>query len=134
MAANMGRKHPDFYNMPPDVLRGLTVGEMGARGWLVRARCQRCATVLTVRLDHVARLIGPQTILWGAEAPCRAWIHDGHRRCNGRVRFEAAAVDGGSWVELKGGQMVEDAREFRRRAREAYLAREAEKRTAQKGG
>lgn len=86
---NVDRKHA-----PPSPMIALTLGEMRAAGWTVRAVCQKCRVSLRVSLDQMIREMGPSEIIWGRRPPCRV---DG---CEGRVVFSVQAVPRGTLVPM----------------------------------
>lgn len=96
----MGTKKPDVVCAPPDPMMALTAGEMLARKWQVRAVCTACRIALWVELDHVVRIAGADTLMWGARGRCRVWKWGDHSRCNGVVVFDARSITGGSWRKL----------------------------------
>lgn len=61
--------------------RAGTVGDLIKQGWPVVARCHRCGLEMDVRLDLLARRVGPDVSLWGRTARCR------RRHCQGRMLF-----------------------------------------------
>lgn len=86
---NWDRKHA-----PPSAEAALTLAEMKAAGWTVRAVCLRCGVRLRVDLDRLVRQLGGNEILWGRRSPCKV------EGCDGQVVFSARAVRGGSWVAM----------------------------------
>lgn len=96
----MGRKRPDVIRTPPSPIEAWNIGQMVRRGWDVVADCDRCRTSLHVDLVAMARLTGPDLILWGMTPRCRSWIDYGDGRCPGRVRFRARSIYGGTWVPV----------------------------------
>lgn len=96
----MGTKKPDVVRMPPSPVAALTVGEIRAVGWQVRAICASCRIALWIDLDQLGRLAGDDAILWGRSGRCRVWRWGDQERCTGRVTFQARSIGGGTWVAL----------------------------------
>lgn len=108
----MGRKHPDTANPPPEPYMGLTLGDIRARGWAMRAVCGRCGTRLEVDVGVLIRLLGPQADLWGRHPRCRAFPWDLEYRCTGRVTFEVRSTPHGSPRRMVEDGMVRMVREM----------------------
>jgi len=92
----MGRRHPDQAHPPPQPWQGLTLGQIKARGWSMRAVCGRCDTRLEVDVAVLIRLMGSDADLWGRHPRCRAYPWDLPDRCKGRVTFELRATNLGT--------------------------------------
>jgi hypothetical protein len=58
-----------------------TVEQMRRAGWDVVSYCRTCHLTMTVDLDVIATLRGPQTVLWNRQARCR------RIGCGGTVEF-----------------------------------------------
>lgn len=86
--------------MPPRPAAALTVGEIRAAGWQVRAVCATCRIGLWIDLDQLGRAVGDDAVLWGKTGRCRVWRWGDHERCPGRVTFQARSIGGGTWVTL----------------------------------
>lgn len=86
--------------MPPSPVAALTVGEIRAAGWHVRALCATCRIGLWIDLDQLGRAVGDDAVLWGKTGRCRVWRWGDHERCPGRVTFQARSIGGGAWVAL----------------------------------
>lgn len=104
----MGARSPDRVRFPPTPAAALTIGEMNAQGWTLRAVCRRCRTALLVDTAAMARLLGPDALFWGRHPRCRVWSWGDRERCEGRVTFEARSVPGGSWRALRMSGEVAD--------------------------
>ena len=96
----MGRTHPDTVRSRPTPLQAPTIGMMAAAGWKARASCSRCDLKLHVDLAALAKLLGPNAILWGRTPRCRRWIDHGDGRCKGRVTLDTCAIVGGTWTSI----------------------------------
>ncbi|WP_029415010.1 hypothetical protein [Brevundimonas bacteroides] len=110
----MGTRKPDTVRQPPMPARAVTLAEMRAAGWMLRATCSRCRVQLHVDLAPMIALLGPDYVLWGRHPRCRVWAWGDDERCWGRILFEARSVRGGSWRALKHSSEVADAIDLRR--------------------
>lgn len=113
----MGSRDPDLIASPPSPFRAVTLAEMRGARWTVTAYCDQCQTRLYVDIEALARLLGPDYVLWGKRPRCRVWVRwNVDRRCAGRVEFVAQASLTGSAVPLRMSNMVRDAIELRSQA------------------
>lgn len=113
----MGARDPDLIATPPSPIAALTVAEMRLKRWTVTAYCARCQTRVYVDLDALARLLGPDYMLWGKHPRCKVWVRwNVDRRCDGRVDFVAQASLTGTAVPLKMSGMVRSAIDLRSQA------------------
>lgn len=97
----MGARNPDTVRIPPMPGQAVTLAEIRAEGWTVRATCTRCRVGLHVDLASMLALLGPDFILWGKSPRCRVWAYGDDERCPGRVLFEVRAIKGGSWRAMR---------------------------------
>lgn len=94
---------PNVYSaLPPErepsPRLALTIGEMVARKWQVRAVCDRCAIYVWVDPKPLVAMIGPHAFFWGRRGSCKVMM--GLNRCSGRTRFEAKTIKGEAWRSL----------------------------------
>jgi hypothetical protein len=102
-------RDPNVYEPPPEERRpeprlALSIGQMAARRWAVRAVCDRCGVILWCDLRVLAATVGPDSFFWGRRGRCRAM--SGLSRCVGQVRFEARPVLSEAWWSLDEGLMT----------------------------
>ena len=112
----MGARNPDTIRHPPMPAMAVTLAEIRAAGWTVRATCSRCRVSLHVELAQMLALAGPDLVLWGKHPRCRVWAYGDDERCTGRITFEARAVRGGSWRAMKWSEEVAQALDLQRLA------------------
>lgn len=55
-----------------------TVADMIAAGWTVITKCETCGLMMTVDLKLVAKIAGPETVLWNRKQRCRRMGCPGH--------------------------------------------------------
>ncbi len=94
---------PNVYSAPPPEREpsprlALTIGDMVARKWELRAVCDRCATYMWIDPAPLIAVLGPHAFFWGRRGSCRVMM--GPRRCCGRTRFEVKTVKGEAWCSL----------------------------------
>jgi len=79
----MGHKNPD--RIPVAFYRAsvITVADMTHHQWDVLSKCTACGLLMQLDLALVARLSGPQTVLWNRKQRCR------RIGCQGFVEFQA---------------------------------------------
>lgn len=109
----MGARNPDTVRSPPSPGQAVTLSEIRARSWTVRATCVRCKVSLHVDLAPMLALQGPDFILWGKSPRCRVWAYGDDERCPGRVMFEVRSVRGGSWRAMRMSAEVIEALNLR---------------------
>lgn len=109
----MGRRNPDNIRMSPSPMTAITLAEIRAAGWKVRATCRRCGIGLHVDLGHMAALLGHGFILWGRHPRCRVWTYGDDERCGGLILFEARAIQGGTWRAMTMTEEVRTAIDLR---------------------
>jgi hypothetical protein len=73
----MGARNPDRIGVADRYRHGATVALMIANGWEVISVCRSCGLQMSVRLDWIARINGPQTRLWNRKARCRRLLCQG---------------------------------------------------------
>lgn len=78
----------------------LTLSEIAARGWKMRACCGACGLIVRVSVDSLVRCYGPFTVWWGRRPPCPR-MHDGDFACEGRMTYQAQGGPRASWVALR---------------------------------
>lgn len=94
---------PNTYAAPPPERQpsprlALTVSEMTARRWSIRAVCDRCCVYMWVEPKTVIAMVGPDAFFWGRRGTCK--VMHGLDRCCGRTRFEARTMLGQAWYSL----------------------------------
>ena len=112
----MGTKKPDVVRSPPMPAQALTLSEIRASGWTVRATCTTCKVSLHVDLGQMIALLGADFVLWGRHPRCKVWTWGDDERCSGSVLFEVRSIRGGSWVAMRMTGEVRSAIELRSRA------------------
>lgn len=112
----MGARNPDTIRQPPMPAMAVTLAEIRAAGWTVRATCTRCRVSLHVDLGQMLALSGPDLVLWGKHPRCRVWAYGDDERCPGKIVFEARAVRGGSWRAMTWSGEVAEALNLQRLA------------------
>lgn len=88
----MGAKNPDRIPLSMRFTQCRTVAEMAAKRWDVISKCQTCELTMQVDLALIAKVSGPETMIWNRKARCRR-LH-----CGGFVEFRARAP-GMAWHE-----------------------------------
>jgi len=109
----MGARNPDTVSFPPMAMQAITVAEIRAIGWTVRATCGRCRISLHTDLNHMVAIAGPDMVLWGKHPRCKVWAYGDDERCTGRILFEVRSIKGGSWRAMRWTDEVRAAVEMR---------------------
>ena len=112
----MGTKKPDVVRLPPMPSQAVTLAEMRASGWTVRATCTRCKIGLHTDLGQMIGLLGPDFVLWGRHPRCKVWTWGDNERCAGTILFEVRSIRGGSWVAMRMTGEVRSAIDLRSQA------------------
>lgn len=112
----MGTKRPDVVRSPPMPAQGVTLAEIRANGWTVRATCRTCRISLHTDLGQMIALLGEDFVLWGRHPKCKVWTWGDNERCSGTVLFEVRSIRGGSWVAMRMTGEVQSAVELRSQA------------------
>lgn len=73
-----------------------TVRRMIGLRWIVEAECEFCDLRMKVSLPLMARVKGPDYVLWGATGACK------RAGCPGKARFFALPPTINHWFELRG--------------------------------
>jgi hypothetical protein len=95
----MGGPNPDDAAGPMIPAAALTLSEMAARRWKIRAGCSKCGLVVRVSLDALIRCHGAYAEWWGRHPPCPR-VHDGGFPCEGRLTYKAQGGKRATWVPL----------------------------------
>lgn len=96
----MGGPNPDTLAGPMSPVAALTLADMAARRWKIRAGCPKCGLLVRVSLDALIRCHGAYAELWGRHPPCPR-VHDGGFPCEGRLTYLAQGAHRARWAPLK---------------------------------
>lgn len=98
----MGSDPNTYPQSPPerkiDPVIALTLGEMVARHWSIRAVCENCQSIMWCDPRHLVASVGADTFFWGRRGRCR--MMTGLNRCSGKVSFQAKPVRAEAWYSL----------------------------------
>jgi hypothetical protein len=95
----MGGPNPDSIAGAMIPQAALTLSEMAARRWRLRASCGKCGLVVRVSVDALVRCHGAYAEWWGRHPPCPR-VHDGGFPCEGRLTYKAQGAHRAAWVPL----------------------------------
>lgn len=92
----MSTKRPDVLRNPPAPETCLTVGEMWAAGWQLKACCRKCGLSLRVNVSALVKAYGPEAVWWGRSQECPRFDS-----CPGKLTYSARSISGGTWKSLE---------------------------------